>query len=189
MSFWSYPLRRHEQSLSCRSPAVRDVSAQQIYFQDGWGHSSWQAGSSESSPDQAVLGSGDQPWASSTEHPKNKTQTVEFQFHFVQLDYWQHLGSKLGFWNNCKYPAVWKQYWKDPSVVWAWEQRDLYGTFNNHTKEELHGITLPEQRGWEGFLLPYGEDERNISETCFPFLSWLKKVNYHQQDFHSHMCC
>lgn len=29
----------------------------------------------------------------------------------------------------------------------AWEQRDLYGTFNNDTKEELHGVTLPQQRG------------------------------------------
>lgn len=124
--------RRHEQSPSRRSPAVRDVSAQQIYFQGGWGYSSWQAGSSECSPSQAVLASRDQPRASSTEHPKNKIQIVEIPLHFVQLDYWGHPGSEFGFWNNCKCAAVWRQYWKDPSVVGSWEQRDLCGTFNNH---------------------------------------------------------
>lgn len=43
----------------------------------------WQDGSSESSPNQAVLAYGDQTRASSTEHPKNKTQTVEILLHFL----------------------------------------------------------------------------------------------------------
>lgn len=175
---------RCELSVPCRSPAIGDASAQQVYFQGGWGCSPRQADSSESSPSWAILASAEQHWASSTEHLKNKTtepltvaqrwHAMEVQLHFVQLDHWGHLGSQLGSWNNCKYPAVWRRYWKGPSVVGAWEQRGLYGTFNNHTREDLHGITLPHQGWWEGSFLPHGVDDGNMSGTCLPLLPGLK---------------
>lgn len=151
--------------ISCNQEGVL---AQQIYFQEAWGCSYWQGGSSESSPNQAGLASGDQRRAYSTEQPKNKTETVEIQLHFVQLDYWGHPGSKLGVWNSCNEETVLKRSLSSR----AWEQKRFISYFNNHIKEEL-ALHCQSRGGEKDFS--YGEDDGNMSKMCFPLLSGLKK--------------
>lgn len=124
---WAKPVLQ----ISCNQEGVL---AQQIHFQEVWGWSYWQGGSSESSPNQAGLASGDQPRAYSTEQPKKTTKTVEIKLHFVQIDYWGHPGSKLGVWNSCNEETILIRSLSSR----AWEQRDLYGILITMQRRSWH---------------------------------------------------